>query len=262
MWVDASRIAEEKYHLSTHAKIGTVAMGAFSAALAAPMLATEIGGAALVSSQTTLSSISATSLGTIGSTGMLGSGTVVTLGDALTVGGATWLFGTESGHEWGRFVGSSGFSPQQTAALLGLDAMGGMLSRGEASSSTLYRVATEFSGAPLVQGELKTSALLKGDLSTPIYRLAGGDAPHMGRSWTTIDPRSFSNIPDFKQAAGIGSWNTGDTILIGRLRSLSGAVGRTALPIEGIPNPWLPEIRLNRPAAEMIDLLETVPAAR
>jgi len=39
MWVDASRIAEEKYHLSTHAKIGTVAMGGYSALLAAPALA-------------------------------------------------------------------------------------------------------------------------------------------------------------------------------------------------------------------------------
>jgi RHS repeat-associated protein len=37
MWVDASRIAEERYHLSTYAKIGTVAMGGYSALLAAPV---------------------------------------------------------------------------------------------------------------------------------------------------------------------------------------------------------------------------------
>jgi RHS repeat-associated protein len=39
MWVDASRIAEERYHLSTHARIGTVAMGGYSLALAAPAVA-------------------------------------------------------------------------------------------------------------------------------------------------------------------------------------------------------------------------------
>lgn len=93
----------------------------------------------------------------------------------------------------------------------------------------------------------------------PIYRLAGGDAPLMGRSWTTLDPRSFSSIAEFKQAAGIGSWNTGESLLIGRLRSFDGAVGRTALPIDGIPRPWVPEIRLNGPAEQMIDLIQTVP---
>jgi hypothetical protein len=123
-------------------------------------------------------------------------------------------------------------------------------------------IETEFSGAPLVQGELKASALLNGDLSTPIYRLAGGDAPLMGRSWTTVDPRSFSSLAEFKQAAGIGSWNTGETILIGQLKSFEGAVGRTALPIEGIPNPWLPEIRLNGPAEQMVHLLETISTAQ
>jgi RHS repeat-associated protein len=116
----------------------------------------------------------------------------------------------------------------------------------------------EFSGAPLIQGELKASALLKGELSIPIYRLAGGDAPVMGRSWTGLDPRSFPSIDAFKQTAGIGSWNTGETLVIGRLKSFDGAVGRTALPIEGIPKPWAPEIRLNGPAEQMVDVLDTV----
>ncbi|MDY6832780.1 MAG: RHS repeat-associated core domain-containing protein [Thermodesulfobacteriota bacterium] len=116
----------------------------------------------------------------------------------------------------------------------------------------------EFSGAPLVQGELKASSLLNNDLSTPIYRLAGGDAPIMGRSWTTIDPRSFPSVSSFKQAAGIGSWNTGETIVIGRLKSFEGAVGRTALPVEGMPNPWVPEIRLNASAGELVNVLEVI----
>ena len=116
----------------------------------------------------------------------------------------------------------------------------------------------EFSGAALVQGELKASALLKSDLSTPIYRLAGGDAPVMGKSWTTLDPRVFQNISAFKQAAGIGPWNTGETLVIGRLKKVDGAVGRTALPHEGNPDPWVPEIRLNEPTEQMVDILQIV----
>tara|TARA_B100001093_G_C26738479_1_gene975568 strand:- start:617 stop:1249 length:633 start_codon:yes stop_codon:yes gene_type:complete len=73
----------------------------------------------------------------------------------------------------------------------------------------------EFSGAPLVQGELKAWSLLKGDLSTPIYRLSGGDAPLDGRSWTTLDPRTFSSMDEYKIAAGIGDWNTAETLSIG-----------------------------------------------
>lgn len=81
----------------------------------------------------------------------------------------------------------------------------------------------------------------------------------MGRSWTTLDPRSFPSIETFKKAAGIGSWNTGETLVVGRLRTIEGAEGRTALPVEGIPAPWVPEIRLNAPAQQMIDVLEVIP---
>lgn len=132
----------------------------------------------------------------------------------------------------------------------------GILDDGFKAASSFNKL--EFSGAPLVQGELKSSALLKGDLSTPIYRLAGGEAPAMGRSWTTIDPRSFDSIEDYMKAAGIGDWNEGTELLTGTLKSFDGAVGRTALPIEGNPNPWLPEIRLNGPAEDLVDVQEII----
>ena len=124
--------------------------------------------------------------------------------------------------------------------------------------SVIPQNLSEFSGAPLAQGELKSWSLLKGDLDSPVYRLAGGDAPTMGKSWTTIDPRSFESIEDFKFAAGIGDWNTAEKLVIGRLKSFEGAVGRTALPIPGVNKPWAPEIRLNKPAEEMIDVQEII----
>jgi hypothetical protein len=128
----------------------------------------------------------------------------------------------------------------------------------DAFDAARYSSRIEFSGAPLVQGELKSSSLLKGDLSTPIYRLAGGEAPTMGRSWTTVDPRGFDSIEDYMKAAGIGEWNEGTELAIGTLKSFDGAVGRTALPIEGNPNPWLPEIRLNGPAEDLVDVTEII----
>ena len=100
--------------------------------------------------------------------------------------------------------------------------------------------------------------MLKGDLSTPIYRLSGGDAPLDGRSWTTLDPRTFNNMDEYKIAAGIGDWNTAETLSIGTLKSFEGAVGRTALPIPTSTKPWVPEIRLNGSTTDMIDVQKII----
>jgi|GEM_PF-4992012 len=57
-WVDASRIAEERYHLSTHAKIGTWAMGSYSVALAAPVACAYSGGSLLTAGYVKLTELS------------------------------------------------------------------------------------------------------------------------------------------------------------------------------------------------------------
>jgi hypothetical protein len=106
-------------------EIGGAAVASLPAILAAGSL--EVGGAALVYGEGALTSIASTSTTFVGYT--------VTLGDALTIGGATWLLGTESGHEYVRQVGSSGLPTAQTAALVGVDAVAGMLSKGEATTT-------------------------------------------------------------------------------------------------------------------------------
>ena len=97
----------------------------------------EVGGAALVYGESALASAAATTWTVAGYS--------VTLGDALTIGGASWLLGTQSGHEYGSQVGSSGFSPTQTAALLGMDAIGGMIPKGGSAAKlgpeTVDRIA-------------------------------------------------------------------------------------------------------------------------
>tara|TARA_B100001093_G_C26738479_1_gene975567 strand:- start:466 stop:627 length:162 start_codon:yes stop_codon:yes gene_type:complete len=45
---------------------------------------------------------------------------------------------------------------------------------------------------------------------------------------------------------------------LGLKNSFEGAVGRTALPIPSSTKPWVPEIRLNGPTTEMIDVQEVI----
>jgi RHS repeat-associated protein len=48
-----------------------------------------------------------------------------------------------------------------------------------------------------------------------VYRLFGGDSGQWGPYWAPEDPR---NDPDFRSHYGIGFWNTGEKIVIGRVR--------------------------------------------
>ena len=127
-------------------EIGGAAVASLPAILAAGSL--EVGGAALIYGEGALTSIASTS-GTV-------AGYSVSLGDALTIGGATWLLGTESGHEYVRQVGSSGLPTAQTAALVGVDAVAGMLSKGEATT-TYVSEALDASSAKATTQELNTA---------------------------------------------------------------------------------------------------------
>lgn len=82
----------------------------------------------------------------------------------------------------------------------------------------------------------------------PAYRLWGEGTIEAGRSWTTVNPRSFATAEEFKQAAGLGEWvRPPYRIATGEFRALEGVSSRTALPVQTAPNPWLPELRVQPP---------------
>ncbi len=100
----------------------------------------------------------------------------------------------------------------------------------------------------------KTTALVKYDAGfavrqgAPVYRLWGEGTIEAGGSWTTVDPRLFRTIEEFKQAAGIGAWvRPPYKIATGQFRTLEGVTSRPALPVPQAPNPWLPELRVSPP---------------
>ncbi len=99
-----------------------------------------------------------------------------------------------------------------------------------------------------------TTAIVKYDPAfavrqgAPAYRLWGEGTIEAGRSWTTVNPRSFATAEEFKQAAGLGEWvRPPYNIASGEFRTLEGVSSRTALPVQTAPNPWLPELRVQPP---------------
>jgi RHS repeat-associated protein len=156
-------------------EIGGAAMAAAPMILAAGSL--EVGGAAIVYGESALASAAATTWTVAGYS--------VTLGDALTIGGASWLLGTQSGHEYGSQVSSSGLSPAQTAGMLGLDAMGGMLSKSggsftkAASEATANSPILRPSVAETFAGGKATRVVL--DQPLTVMRLHGGNSGKIGR---------------------------------------------------------------------------------
>ena len=72
-----------------------------------------------------------------------------------------------------------------------------------------------------------------------VYRVFGGDAQAMGRSWTTISPGA---VGDYRAAAGLPTGNTGRFVAEGTLTSSRGVVSRAALSGAG-GSGGLPELK-------------------
>jgi hypothetical protein len=55
-----------------------------------------------------------------------------------------------------------------------------------------------------------------------VYRIWGGNAFGLGRSWTPIDPRTFSSIEEYAAAAGLPAYplNSAQYLSIGTISSL------------------------------------------
>jgi RHS repeat-associated protein len=66
--------------------------------------------------------------------------------------------------------------------------------------------------------------------SITVYRLYGGAAGPLGRSWTSVDPRTMR---DPRDSLGLPNSNTATNLAIGRLVMQEGVISRPALPLDG-----------------------------
>lgn len=72
-----------------------------------------------------------------------------------------------------------------------------------------------------------------------VFRVFGGEARGLGRSFTTVNPGEVAN---FRQSAGLFPGNTGQFVLEGRLTNTQGVLFREALPGPNGVGGGLPEL--------------------
>jgi len=87
-----------------------------------------------------------------------------------------------------------------------------------------------------------------------LYRVYGGEARAMGRSWSTVPPDA---VADFRAAAGLPTNNSGGFVIESRLKSLQGIeLIRSALPGPTTPSGALqvPEILFQNPPVPGVDI--------
>ena len=87
-----------------------------------------------------------------------------------------------------------------------------------------------------------------------VYRLYGGAAGPLGRSWTTVDPRTMR---DPRDSLGLPNTNTATDLMIGRLRSQAGVDYFPARPLDGNQG-GAPEVRVPHPVMQ-IQLIHSEP---
>jgi hypothetical protein len=82
---------------------------------------------------------------------------------------------------------------------------------------------------------------------TKVYRVWGDEAGPNGRSWTTVDPRT---VPNYRDAAGLPTQNTGRFVSEGVIKDGTGVQTRGALPLHGNQG-GLPEVIIPNPATQV-----------
>lgn len=83
---------------------------------------------------------------------------------------------------------------------------------------------------------------------TTLFRVFGGEAQGLGRSWTTVDPGKIAN---YREAAGLYPANTGQFLIEGRLINTERVFLRDALPGPGNIGGGLPEVVVPNPARQI-----------
>jgi RHS repeat-associated protein len=127
---------------------------------------------------------------------------------------------------------------------------------------TIVAAAPIEEGATLVVGLARfISRLFRGSEATTvgiqkgaiIYRVFGGEARALGRSWTTVAPDAVS---DFRAAAGLFEGNTGKFVITARLKSLEGLSVQHSLPGPMTPPGALqiPEVLFEKPPVPRVNI--------
>jgi hypothetical protein len=82
---------------------------------------------------------------------------------------------------------------------------------------------------------------------TSVFRVWGDEAGAWGRSWTTVDPRT---VPNFRNAAGLPTQNSGRFVTEGTLQNTRGVTTQAATPLHGNAG-GLPEVVIPNSASQV-----------
>ena len=123
---------------------------------------------------------------------------------------------------------------------VGIDALASA-GRIDEKLSLFYDFASDFS----VAARATAGAVKEG---TTVYRVFGGEARGLGRSWTTVNP---GNVENYRKAAGLFPENSGQFVIEGRLTNTEGVLFRDALPGPNGVGGGLPEVVIPNPGSQV-----------
>ena len=81
-----------------------------------------------------------------------------------------------------------------------------------------------------------------------VFRVFGGEARGLGKSWTTVNPGEVAN---FRRGAGLFPGNTGQFVIEGRLTNTEGVLLRDALRGPSGVGGGLPELVIPNPGSQV-----------
>ena len=117
---------------------------------------------------------------------------------------------------------------------------------GQALSSSFSRISSLISSSDdaALAANRVAPAVSEG---TSVFRVWGDEAGAWGRSWTTVDPRT---VPNFRNAAGLPTQNSGRFVTEGTLQNTRGVTTQAATPLHGNAG-GLPEVVIPNSASQV-----------
>jgi RHS repeat-associated protein len=118
--------------------------------------------------------------------------------------------------QWQQISTACNADPRGCAATFGIAVVGG--ATGFAATTSFLTIDAAVSSESLLQE------------GTTVYRIWGGDSTAWGESWTRVNPMTVAN---YRNLAGLPSWNTGAYLSEGVLNDTTGITVREALAFHG-----------------------------
>ena len=157
---------------------------------------------------------------------------------------------TEAGGAAAEATGQAGAAVARAgvgaAAREASEAAGGAASNIERAAAAAGSGTGQSTAASLAENAAKTS-------ESAVWRVWGGGARQLGRSWTPIDPRTLESA---RGSLGLPSENTGEFLTKAVIKDWTGIQARPSLPLAGNPGGAL-EYLIPDPARQL-DMLSTV----